>query len=255
MIFKLTKPIMTGLLCTGLAACASSPALDARGDNGEESPSGGGSGPTSLTALQMGPLRVGGAAADMRTTGLESGENYDGTTLRAEYAVGFNTDGTQAVAYAGLDPSSDVGITPLSGTAGYSGEFELAIMDNVVIDQASQTGDSATANGSIDFLVDFDTGTFSGSGGSMASGSTIETEINLEGSVDGNLSQGTVDITYEITPGSPENLGGAFEAVIGTDALVGMFIGGDSNTVAAGVFDAEPPSGGSGDCVTCGGGG
>ena len=139
----------------------------------------------------------------------------DGFSYRVGSAVGGGFIGQ-----AGLIPGSDVLPAPATGSASYTGRWELAKVTSIFIEGGNINGFSSTDSGTITLLADFDDGSISGASGGL--------------SIDGNVSGGQLsgDVTYNGTEGD-------LTGIIGSDQAIGAFHGNDGNQIFAGGFVTE----------------
>ena len=148
-------------------------------------------------------------------------------------------DQLTAAAFSGVTPGADVGAVQTSGTATYSGDYELEIVDAVFVLENEISARLAPAEGTLSLNADFGAGTLTG-GGSGGGFGAVATTLDVNGTISGRDISGTVDITHtELLLGvGTDELSGPLTGLIGEDAAIGAFHASDSNTAAAGGFVA-----------------
>ena len=144
---------------------------------------------------------------------------------RVDYVSGVGSNGAEA--YAGFEHDIPVAVLPSSGTALYSGPWEVGGVTDIFVLTSSDFegtlyGTSFTDGGMITLTSDFDVGTLTGTSGLLS----------VNGTFAGQTVGGTV--TYDGTSGP---LAGR----IGSSDVIGAFHGNDDSQVFGGGFFASTP--------------
>ncbi len=142
---------------------------------------------------------------------------YNSSYGGAAFTVGTNDEGAKA--YAGVMPGSNGGARVTTGTATYSGSYEVTMIEDINVSNNFLTGRVAEDDGAITLRADFDARTLRGRSGNL--------------SVDGRISGSDLsgDVTYR-------GVRGDLDGVIGDEAAVGAFHGSSSDLVYGGGFIA-----------------
>lgn len=163
-----------------------------------------------------------------------SGSDVSGVTGNVYgYQVGsVSDDGLQG--FAGI--ASGASVTPItgSGTARYDGQFEVAVIDFIMVNGTQVSGQSASDRGSIALTADLDAGTLTGNGvglnGGIGNIVLANNVLTVDGTFSGETLRGTV--TYD-------GVSGPLRGLIGSDEVIGAFHGHTDRQVHAGGFIAN----------------
>lgn len=135
------------------------------------------------------------------------------------YRVGGKSSGG-FVGHSGIIPGTAVAAMPTTGSASYTGTYEMATITGIYTTSTMIFGTTGTRSGVITLDADFADGTLTGS----TSGLVIDATID-DGDVGGS-------VRYLGTDGS-------IDGMIGSDRVVGVFQGDDEDIIFAGGFMAD----------------
>ena len=169
-----------------------------------------------------------------KASGGRSGALESGVTGNiVAYQVGsVKEDGLQG--FAGIAPGASVTAAPASGSATYSGEFELGLVTFIMQQGTSVSGQTTADRGAIALTANFDTGRLTGGGTGLNGGVTNiilrENPLSVDGTFTGQTLTGTV--TYN-------GITGPLRGVIGGNEVIGAFHAHTNNSLHAGGFIAN----------------
>ena len=127
-------------------------------------------------------------------------------------------------------------VAPVSGltSATYTGTFELALIDLILVLGDSVQGSSTFDRGNISLTADFNAGTLTGSGTGLDLGSFSlllnGNQLSVDGTLNGTALSGTV--TYD-------GVTGPLQGLVGSDEAIGAFHGHNDSQLFAGGFIAN----------------
>lgn len=150
-----------------------------------------------------------------RVTGREIDADGDGFA----YATG-SISGEGLAAKAGLVAGTDVSTPPITGTATFSGVYELRRITGIFISSDSISGFPASETGQIALDANFADGSLTGTSGSLT----------VDGTMNGETLSGSV--TYR-------GVEGPLRGLVGSDKTIGAFHGNDESLIYAGGFLAN----------------
>ncbi len=138
-------------------------------------------------------------------------------------------------AFAGIVPGASVEAAPASATtATMRGQFEVAVVDAILMGGTTITGQNSIDSGSITLVADFQNGTLTGSGNGVDGGFQNiflnENLLTIDGTFSGTTLTGTA--TYN-------GVSGPLRGLVGVDEAIGAFHGNDDGQVHAGGFIAD----------------
>ena len=153
-----------------------------------------------------------------------AGSDFSGVTGNGYgYELGtVSKDGFHA--YSGIVPGASVSAQPATGSASYTGRYEVAIISGVTTNGAMAQGFTSIDTGALRLTADFDAGTLSGD---STSGRNA---LSMNGTFDGTALTGTARYN---------GVSGPLSGLVGGNEVIGAFHGHDDSQAHAGGFIAN----------------
>ena len=149
------------------------------------------------------------------------------------YQVGaVSNDGLQG--FAGIVPGAEVTAAPATGSAQFTGTFEVALIGSILTYNTEVSGQTTFDAGTITLTADFDDNTLTGGGTGVDGGSfnylLRENVLTIDGDLSGSTLTGTA--TYR-------GVTGPLRGLVGSNEAIGAFHGHTDSQVHAGGFIAN----------------